>query len=332
MKKTIYIYKSGTLMRRDNSLCLVEKNKNVHYIPIEQIDSIFCFGEITVNKRVYCLCNKYNVSIQYYNYYGHYIGRFVPNKFMTGKDMIPQIKAYTNDEKRLGIAKEITRAELANMIALMKYYGRSMDELKGIITKLTGYQKGIDNCFTINGLLMLEAEAKKCYYGGFDLILKDARYHFEKRMVQKEGNEINTMMSYGYHLLYGNFLSAIDQSPLMSNISFIHSIAKSSDSLQFDLADILKPVIVDRMVLRLARKDMIKEEYFDQVKGRCYLNKAGLTFYVSEYENVLSKTVEIADHSYSYKNVIHREVHQLYDHITKQIAYKPYIMGWQLCM
>lgn len=36
MKKTIYIYKSGTLTRRDNSLCLVEKNKNVHYIPIER--------------------------------------------------------------------------------------------------------------------------------------------------------------------------------------------------------------------------------------------------------------------------------------------------------
>ena len=46
MKKTIYIYKSGTLMRRDNSLCLVEKNKNVHYIPIEQIDSIFALGKL----------------------------------------------------------------------------------------------------------------------------------------------------------------------------------------------------------------------------------------------------------------------------------------------
>ncbi len=328
MKKTIYIYKSGTLMRRDNSLCLVEKNKNVHYIPIEQIDSIFCFGEITVNKRVYCLCNQYNVSIQYYNYYGQYIGRFVPKKYMTGKDMIPQIKAYTNDETRLAIAKEITKAELANMTALMKYYGRSVNELKEIITKLNGYQNSIDGCFSINRLLMLEAGAKKCYYGGFDLILKDARYHFEKRMVQKEGNEINTMMSYGYYLLYGNFLSAIDQSPLMPNISFIHSITKSSDSLQFDLADILKPVIVDRMVLRLARKDMIRDEYFDHVKGRCYLNKDGLTFYANAYENVLSKTVEIAHHCYSYKNVIFREVHQLYDHMTKHSAYQPYIMGW----
>lgn len=46
MKRVIYLYKSGTLQRQDASLILKQKNDKVDYIPVEQIDTIICFGEI----------------------------------------------------------------------------------------------------------------------------------------------------------------------------------------------------------------------------------------------------------------------------------------------
>lgn len=330
MKKTIYLYKSGTLTRRDESLCLIEKNNKVHYIPVLHIDCIFCFGEITVNKRVYALCNKYGVSIHYYNYYGQYIGRFIPHKEVTGKDMIEQINAYSNQTTRLTIAKEITLAELKNMLALVKYYKRTIDSLESIVNRLDLYIIKTELVITIDQLLILEAQAKRCYYEAFDIILgEDSPYHFIRRMTYTESNEVNCMMSYGYALLYGSFLSAIDQSPLMPNISFIHSISKTSDSLKFDLADILKPAIVDRTVLSLIKRNKVDDTCFKIEKGKTLLNKKGITILINSYEGVLSRSVLIDHKDFSYKNIISREVYKLHNYIIhKTDSYDPYVMGW----
>ena len=112
-------------------------------------------------------------------------------------------------------------------------------------------------------------------------------------------------------------------------ISFVHSLTKCSESLQFDLADILKPVLIDRLVLSLCRHKSLKDEYFDYKKDRCYLNKKGVKFFVEKYENYLLKTIKINNKYYSYRNLISREVHLLSNYIANESNdYKPYIMKW----
>ena len=84
MKKVVYLYKSGNLKRKDNSLVLESKDKD-DYIPIEQVDMIICFSEVSLNKRVLALLNKYEVSILFYNFYGNYIGRYAPKDYKDGR-------------------------------------------------------------------------------------------------------------------------------------------------------------------------------------------------------------------------------------------------------
>ncbi len=121
MKKTFYLYKSGTLKRQDSSLVL-EKNENIDYIPIEQLDMIICFSEINLNKRVLSLLNKYQVGILFFNFYGNYIGRYIPKEYKDGKVLVQQVHAYENPEMRLYIAKSIVLASIKNMLAVVKYY------------------------------------------------------------------------------------------------------------------------------------------------------------------------------------------------------------------
>ncbi|MDO4466865.1 MAG: CRISPR-associated endonuclease Cas1 [Bacillota bacterium] len=85
-------------------------------------------------------------------------------------------------------------------------------------------------------------------------------YHYFALTKNPPENEVNAMMSYGYALLYGILLSILDRSSLFPQISFIHSLSKNCDSLQYDLADIFKPVLVDRLIFRMIRKKQIKEE------------------------------------------------------------------------
>ena len=329
MKKIFYLYKSGELQRKDFSLLLQEKNGNVVYIPVEQINLIVCFGDVNLNKRVLGLLNSYSVSILFFNYYGDYIGRFTPKKYSDGKIIINQVNSYHN-HKRLYIAKKIIFTEVKNILSLLKYYNKKYHLLEQMIINVDNELNKLDTIESIEELLLLEAIIKKQYYSSFDYIIKNPNFIFKNRSFYPPLNEVNALLSYGYAILYANVLSDIDKSPLLAQISYIHSLSKQSDSLQFDIADMLKPIFIDRLILRMINKNQIKTNYFEyKENGACYLNKEGIKVFLYEYEKLMQKSIKIGGKYYSYRNIITREVYKLANYIEgKTDEYKPYIMEW----
>ena len=183
----------------------------------------------------------------------------------------------------------------------MKYYNKKQIPLLDNIIEIESIIKECKNK-SVNELLLLEAQAKKIYFNSFDIILEKEKYHFIKRTKNPPQNEINALLSYGYSLLYANYISVTDRSRLYSQISF---------------------------VLSLCRHKLLKDEYFDYKSDRCYLNKEGVKFFVEKYENYLLKTIKINNRYYSYRNLISREVHLLSNYIANESNdYKPYIMKW----
>ncbi len=329
MKSIFFIYNSGQLSKKDNSLTFSSQYKNF-YIPIEQVDTIIFYGEITFNKRVLQLLNKYQIEAMFYNYYGSFIGKFVPKEYKDGKILIKQALAYNDQNKRLYIAKMITYYSFKNMLALAKYYHKKGKNVDSQISKMEYYLTQIDLVESIEKLLLLEARFKLIYYSVFDVVLEDEKYKFDRRTVRPPLNEVNAIMSYGYSLLYGIILSMIDRSDLSSHISFIHSLSKSNDSLQLDLADIYKPMLVDRIMLRIIRKKQINEECFEYGENsKCYLSEKGAKLFISEFNKVLKTTVDYHGKTYTYKTLLNREVNELSEYIKENIAeLKFYEMKW----
>lgn len=169
---------------------------------------------------------------------------------------------------------------------------------------------------TMNELMLIEANAKQTYYKMFDVVLENENFKFQKRTKNPPQNEVNAMLSYGYTLLYGLILSILNRSSLFPQISFIHSLSKNSDSLQYDLADIFKPVYIDRMALRLIRKKQIKQSHFQyKPDGRCYLSKEGTKVFIEEFNTLLQSTIVYSKRNYSYRSILSKEVHRLSEYI-----------------
>ncbi len=328
MKKTLYIYKSGILSRKDNSLTLEEKNGNITYIPIEQTNAILFFGNVVLNKRTLSLLKEYNVSVSFFSYYGKYIGDFIPDKIKDGKIIMNQVLSY-NDERRLYIAKNIVSAETKNCIALIKYYNKKNNVFSYIIDDLDEYLSQIELTCSIEELLLLEAKIKKVYYSSFDWIIKSKDFIFRSRSFYPPKNEVNAVMSYGYAIIYAEILSEIHKSSLIPQISFIHSLSKHSNSLQYDLADIFKSVLIDRLMFRIINKGQLSKNCFDYKKEGSYLNKKGAHIFLKEYDTLMTNSVKIGNKYYSYRNLLTREVYNLSNYIEgKSKSYKPYVMRW----
>lgn len=329
MKNVFYLYKSGTLKAKDYSLAL-ENKIGTEYIPIEQLDTIICFSEITLNKRALSLLNKHKVSLLFYNYYGNYIGRYSPKEYKDGRVLVNQVHVYEVESKRVYIAKEILKGSLLNMIALAKYYAKKGRPSEEIIDNLLACLDTLAVADSVEKILLIEAKSKQIYYGLFDIVLENEELHFDKRMKNPPGNELNAALSYGYAMLYGLFLAILDRSSLFPQISFIHSLSKNCDSLQFDLADIFKPVIVDRLVLRLIRRKQLTKQHFQYVdKDSCYMNKDGIQIFLTEFDKVLHSTISYNGRRYSYRSLLSKEVHKLSEYIKGNVKdYQAFVMKW----
>ncbi len=319
----LFITSSGELKRKDNTL--IFKNEKIKKVfPINNIDSIYSYGEISINSKLLVFLARLEIPIYFFNYYGFYSGMFSPKKqSVSGKILIEQVNTYSNQLERLEIAKEIVFGSIHNMRKTLMQYNLD-EEAK----KLDEYKNS--QCSTINQLFGIEANAKKFYYKCFNKILKDENFKFIKRVKQKPDNFINCLISFGNSLLYTTTLSEIFKTQINPSISYLHEPFEKRYSLNLDIADIFKPLIVDRVIFSLINQKMINESHFDKNLNYCYLNKEGRKIFLKEYDKKLKLTLKYPklNRKVSYRYMLRLEAYKIIKHLMNEEKYKSFKIYW----
>ena len=78
MKQSYYLYRSGRLQRKDNTLEIVYKDNTKKSIPIERVDDIYVMTELDFNTKLLNFLSSYGINIHFFNYYGFYTGTYYP--------------------------------------------------------------------------------------------------------------------------------------------------------------------------------------------------------------------------------------------------------------
>ena len=82
---TKYLISKGTLERKDNSINFKNEKGN-NYIPIENVDEIYCLNEVSFNTKLVDFLSKNGVTLHLFNHYEGYSGTFYPrDKYVSGK-------------------------------------------------------------------------------------------------------------------------------------------------------------------------------------------------------------------------------------------------------
>jgi len=329
--KSIYLFNSGTLKRKDNTLVLENEETGKKYIPVENVNDIKVFSEITLNKRILEFLSQNQIPVYFFNHFGHFSGSFMPNQHHSnGCTILKQAEHYMNNEKRLNIATQFVHGAARNMMRLIGYYqsrGSDTEAEKNLIKHLS---KDIDHANTINELMGTEAAIRKIYYQALDKIVKYDAFQMIKREKQPPRNYMNTLISYGNSILYANVLTEIHKTPLDSRIGFLHATNFRRFSLNLDIAEIFRPIIVDRTILSMVNRNQIKPLDFKGVEGGIHLNDNGKKKFITEYEQHLSQTIqsEKLKRKITYRTLIRHEAYKLVKHLIEDITYEPFEMKW----
>ena len=104
MKQSFYVYSSGDLKRKDNTLQFTTYEGEKRDIPVERISDIYVMSEMTFNTNFINYISKYGIPMHFFNHYSFYTGSYYPREsLLAGQMLVRQVEHYTDDSKRLVI-------------------------------------------------------------------------------------------------------------------------------------------------------------------------------------------------------------------------------------
>jgi CRISPR-associated protein Cas1 len=364
MKRNYYIFNSGKLIRRQNTLyfepgvaeepeecpdietdiievddadsadenTLQEEPRKLPRkpLPVEDIEALYCYGELRFNTKFLNFIAQKRIVLHLFNYYGYYSGSFYPREpFISGNLLVNQAAHYMDEGKRLVLAKKFVLGAAENTLKNLQYYGTRERDMEVFIERIDELKAGIDAAGDISELMGREGNIKALYYKAWNLIISE-NINFEKRIKHPPDNPINALISFGNAMVYTSVLSEIYKTQLNPTISFLHKPGDRRFSLALDIAEIFKPLLADRIIFSLMNKKQISEKSFNRELNFCHLNEEGKKVFVKEYDDKLKTTIKHRQlkKPVSYRRLIRLECYKIIKHLLDEKEYNPFKIWW----
>lgn len=321
-----HIINEGILSQSDYTILFENKNKKV-YIPIEATKILNIYSNIIINSNFFNLMNSKNIIVNLFDKHNRYIGKFIPNN--TRKScllLLKQVEIYNDYNKRMNMAKDILSSEIYNLKSNLKYYNRRYNhDIKEKIKLIEKTEKEINLIKEHEKLLLCEARIKGIYYSCFNEILQNEKFKFIKRSKRPPQDPINALISFGNTLLYNYIAKEIYKTKLDIRIAYLHSSNNRYESLNLDLADIFKPIIVDKIIFKLINKKIINDRlHFENINGGVYLTGEGKNIVINEFYKKIKDITTIGNNKMSYEKIIRKEIYKLSNSIMNEEKYKAF--------
>ena len=292
--------------------------------PVENAESIYCFGEIDVNSKLVSFLAQHHVPLFFFDYYGNYTAAVYPKEhLLSGRLTVAQVRHHDDPGRRLTLARAFVDAALANIRRVLRYYATRLDDgaeaVGDAIDEIEVLRAEAAEADAPDALMGLEGRARRRYYRTWPTLLggAGAGFSFERRSRQPPSNPLNALISFGNSLCYSVCLRQLYHTALDPTVSYLHAPGDSRFSLALDLAEVFKPLLVDRAIFRLVKTRQIQPSDFEERLGGVYLTESGRKTFVEHWDERLRQTIEHRrlDRKVSYERLVRLDAYRLVRHL-----------------
>ena len=330
MKQSYYLFSSGQLIRKDNSITIIKEDGQKIDVPVERIYDLYAFGEMSYNSAAFAFLGAKGIPVHMFNYYEFYIGSFYPRETaVSGRLLVRQVEHYTDPGKRLTLAREFVSTAADNIYRNLRYYNSRGKDVSRQMRDIDELRRAISTTADVEELMGFEGMIHQQYYSAFNTII-DQDINFEKRVKRPPDNMINTLISYCNSLMYAKVLSEIYRTQLNPTVSYLHEPGTKRFSLSLDIAEVFKPLIADRMIFSMLNKKQITEDDFDSELGYLRIKERGIRTIMEEFEKRMKTTISHKELNrvVSYQHLIRLECYKLIKHLLGERDYSGFRMVW----
>lgn len=226
--------------------------------------------------------------------------------------------------------------KMKNQINLLKYYHKyrkhtdpdfalayknKINALKNLQLKIKKLPADELSLFR-KSVFAIEGQTAAIYWELIKTLL-DNHVQFPGRLHQEATDIVNTLLNYGYGILYSRIWQAIQQAGLNPYISYLHSSERNKPGLVFDFIEEFRQQAVDRAVIAF----ITKGEEYEINEGKLSDNTRNRIT-----EKVLERLNNVEDfrkQETRLSEIIRFQAEKLNQLITGKIkTYKPYVAKW----
>lgn len=190
-----------------------------------------------------------------------------------------QLEALENGRGLL-LARAIAAGKLLNQARLLKYCVKNLrqaqpemylaiqDKVSSILRARRDILRGPwSNLEKARAMLMgLEGQAAKIYWAGISQLI-ERQAEFTHRAHRGAGDFVNSLLNYGYGVLYSQVWGAIQNAGLEPFAGYLHTDRPGKPSLVLDLTEEFRAPVVDRTVIAALRLGQIQPPNGGSNKG-----------------------------------------------------------------
>lgn len=246
-----------------------------------------------------------------------------------------QLLAY-NDARGLEFARLVVRGKIRNQRHLLLYFGKYISQtdplrydhiaiqaarLRKLETEIRAIQ-GQSIQEKRGELMGLEGAAGRIYWQAVKLIV-ESRVEFMGRVHRGATDGVNSMLNYGYGILYSHVWGAVANAGLEPFAGYLHVDRPGKPSLVLDLVEEFRQPVVDRTVIAFInlgqRVGMSDDGMLDQ-ETRRLLGQRVL--------ERLSSVESFQGQRYQIRSIIQMQARALVSFLRGKSKYKPFAFRW----
>ncbi len=275
------------------------------------------FGNIQVTTQAMKFCLEADIPIILLSSRGKYFGAV--ESFKRTNVALHKRQFELADDKRfaLEIGKAIVKAKINNSKVLIQRYARKRPHLS-IDAEIQGMNVLLDKLSTVDRhdeLMGIEGAASARYFSAFRILIGE-EWCFKKRQKQPPPDPVNSLLSYGYTLVFYNIFAMIRMHRLHPYIGFLHGIRDGHPSLVSDLLEEFRAPIVDAVVLNLLMRGSLKKDDFviyEDEGSPCLLKDDARKVFIKAFEGKMNSSISHGTTGYQidYRRCIDLQVQAL---------------------
>lgn len=333
---------SGLLVNRpgmfigltSRGVTISQKGKVVAQHHHDNLSQIIITGQgVSMSSNLISYCLNRKIPIDFFDNQGTHLGSIINSKYMQNTSWNKQATA--DASLRNAIALGIIEGKIKNQHALLKYFNKyhkshylqlqpkmeMMDKVACDFKNWRRSAKPSDDDF-LQKLLGHEAQVAIRYWDYIRELFSDDNVKFEQREHQGAKDLVNSMLNYGYAILYVRIWQALLAAHLNPFDSLIHAHREGKPTLVYDMIEIFRSQVVDRVVISLIQKGQDLE-----VRNGLLTDKTRQLLVKSVMER-LARYEKYQGEEMKMEQIILRQAKLLAKAFDGNDKFKPYVAKW----
>lgn len=338
LQNVLYVLSQGAMLHLEHDTIRVEVEHETRLrAPLLRLSGIVVFGQVMVSPFVIQRCAADGRSLIWLDRNGRFSARLDgPTR---GNVLLRRAQhlALSDPDRPWRIARQIVAAKVQNSRQVLLRGAREAPDtgdraaLEAAAERMVGILSRLRETDHIDLVRGAEGEAARSYFQAFNRLVRVDRgvFGLTGRTRRPPRDRMNAVLSFLYALVRSECASALEGVGLDPQVGFLHALRPGRPALALDLMEELRPVMADRLALRLINRRQLQEGDFEELPGRAYhLTDAGRRTVVTAYQRRKEDAVQhrVLGQSIPLGLVPHVQARLLARHLRGDVSdYPPYL-------